>query len=430
MQDADTTHGAAGPRPGTWSLAVSGIAVVCFVALLALAWLAASTLFLIFAGILLAVFLDGLTRLLGAVLPIGRGLRLALVSLVLAGFCAGLVAYGGTIVVQQSRDLGKTIQGQSGIVRDWLKGYGIDLPALPGPEAGKPPADAPDQSAKPQAGDAGKSQEAPKEEAKSKDGGKPQDEGKPRDESKPPNEGKPTGDGKPEGGLASLTSGSTKGQGSLMPDAGGVLGPAANVVFALFNALGNVLVIVFLGIACAADPGSYRDGLLRFAPPRHRPRGAKLLDGMGETLRNWLFGQLITMVVIFLCTWAGLAVLGVGGALILGIQAGLLAFIPTIGPLIAGLVIVLASLASGSGAALGALGVYIAVQTLETYGLTPFIQKRALAIPEATIFAAQLLLGVLFGLWGVALALPFTAVVKVLLDQLYIEETLHEDAKS
>jgi predicted PurR-regulated permease PerM len=72
----------------------------------------------------------------------------------------------------------------------------------------------------------------------------------------------------------------------------------------------------------------------------------------------------------------------------------------------------------------------MAVQTLETYGLTPFIQKRALDIPEATIFAAQLLLGVLFGLWGVALALPFTAVIKVLLDQLYIEETLHQDAKS
>jgi len=412
MQVADTTRDAAGPQPWTWSLAASGIAVVCFAALLLLAWSSASTLLLIFAGILLAVFLDGLTRLLGAVLPIRRGLRLALVSLVLAAFCVGFVAYGGAIVAQQARELGQTIQGQSGAVRDWLKGYGIDLPALPGPEAGKPPADAPDQSPKPQAADSATSQEAPKDEAKSQE------------------KAKPTGDGKAEGGLAGLASGSAKGQGSLMPDAGGVLGPAANVVFALFNALGNILVIVFLGIACAADPGSYRDGLLRFAPPRHRPRGAKLLDGMGETLRNWLFGQLITMVVIFLCTWAGLAVLGVGGSLILGIQAGLLAFIPTIGPLIAGVVIVLASLASGSGAALGALGVYMAVQTLETYGLTPFIQKRALDIPEATIFAAQLLLGVLFGLWGVALALPFTAVIKVLLDQLYIEETLHEDAKA
>ena len=65
MQDAHTTREAIGPQPGRWSLAVSGIAIVCFVALLALAWLSASTLFLIFAGILLAVFLDGLTRILG-----------------------------------------------------------------------------------------------------------------------------------------------------------------------------------------------------------------------------------------------------------------------------------------------------------------------------------------------------------------------------
>lgn len=429
MRDADTTGEAAGPRPGTWSLAVSGIAVVCFVAFLALAWLAASTLFLIFAGILLAVFLDGLTRLLGSVLPFGRGLRLALVSLVLAGLWVGLFAYGGTMVVQQSRDLSQTVQAQSGVVREWLKGYGIDLPAIPGTEAGKPRAEASDKPAKPQPQDAVASQDAPKGEDKSKSDGKPQEDGMPKDDAiaAAGDAGKPS---KPEGGLASVASGPKKGQGSLMPDTGGVLGPAANVILGLFNALGNVLVIVFLGIACAADPGSYRDGLLRFAPPRHRPRGAKLLDGMGETLRNWLFGQLITMVVLFLCTWAGLALLGVGGALILGIQAGLLAFIPTIGPLIAGAVIVLASLASGSGAALGALGVYVAVQTLETYGLTPFIQKRALDIPAATIFAAQLLLGVLFGLWGIALALPVTAVIKVLLDQLYVEETLHEDAKA
>jgi predicted PurR-regulated permease PerM len=163
-------------------------------------------------------------------------------------------------------------------------------------------------------------------------------------------------------------------------------------------------------------------------PPRGRPRGAAVLDGAGETLRHWLFGQLLTMAVIFLCTWAGLAFLGIGGALILGLQAGLLAFVPTIGPLVAGVVILLASLASGLNGVLGALGVYLAVQCLESYGLTPFIQKRALDIPPATIFAGQLLLGVIFGLWGIALALPLMAVIKVLLEQVYVEDTLGEPA--
>lgn len=385
MQDSHAGRTAdvpAGPRPGTWSLAVSGIAVVAFAALLAFAWMAASTLFLIFAGLLLAVFLDGLTQLLGRILPLGRGWRLTLVGAALAALCLGLIAYGGATLVQQGRDLGQTIRTQSGTVRDWLKGYGVEIPALPGPKG---------------AGASGP-------------------DGKP-----------PGGEAKPEQAEKKDVSGVMKTSGSLLPDAGSVLGPAAAVVVGLFEALGNVLVIVFLGLACAADPGSYRDGVARFLPPRHRPRGVKLLDGMGETLRNWLFGQLVTMAVIFVCTWAGLALLGVGGALILGLLAGLLAFVPTIGPLISGLLIVLGSLASGLTAALGALGVYVLVQSLESYILTPFIQKRALDIPPATIFAGQLVLGVLFGLWGIALALPLMAVIKVLLEQVYVEDTLHED---
>ncbi|NEU10582.1 AI-2E family transporter [Methylobacterium sp. BTF04] len=374
----------AGPQPRTWSLAVSGIAVVAVVALMALAWMAASTLLLIFAGLLLGVFLDGLTRLLGQVLPGSRGLRLSLVSLLLAGLSLSLIAFGGATVVQQGRDLGQTVTSQAGSLRDRLKGYGIDIPAFNAP--------------------------SPKEE------GAP----KPEDEAE-------AGSQKP-GGFAGLASGAMKSPGSLLSEAGSVLGPAASVVIGLFGALGNVLVIVFLGLSVAADPGAYRDGAVRFVPPRHRERATALLDGMGETLRHWLFGQLITMTAIFVCTWAGLAFLGIGGALILGLQAGLLAFIPTIGPLIAGAVIILAALASGTTALLGAIGVYLVVQCLESYGLTPFIQKRALDIPPATIFAGQLVLGVLFGLWGIALALPLMAVIKVLLAQLYIEDTLHEDA--
>ena len=127
----------AGPRPRGWSLAVSGIAVVAFIALLALAWMAASTLLLVFAGILLGVFLDGLTRLLGQVLPAGRGLRLSLVSLVLAGLTLGLIAFGGATIVQQGRDLGQTVAAQAGTVRDRLKDYGIDVPDIAPARAAK-----------------------------------------------------------------------------------------------------------------------------------------------------------------------------------------------------------------------------------------------------------------------------------------------------
>ncbi|WP_411902603.1 AI-2E family transporter [Methylorubrum thiocyanatum] len=384
--------------PGARRLAAAGIAVVAFAAALWLAWTAAATLLLIFSGILFAVFLDGLTRGLGYVLPIGRGWRLTLACLVLAALAFGLSAFGGATVASQARDLGTTVRQQSETVRDWLKERGIEIDLSQGAPAGQ----AASQTTS-QAGGQGAGGEAGRGEGED-------------------------GKNQKQGGLAGLASGALKSPGSLLSDAGSVLGPAATVVIALFNALGNILVIVFLGIAIAADPGSYRDGALRLVPPRHREKGARVLDGAGETLRHWLFGQLVTMAAIFVLTWAGLSLLGIGGALILGLQAGLLAFVPTIGPLIAGVVIVLSSLASGLNGLLGALGVYLAVQTAESYGLTPFIQRRALDLPAATIFAGQLLLGVLFGLWGVALALPLVAVIKVLLEELYIEDGAEAEA--
>jgi predicted PurR-regulated permease PerM len=103
-------------------------------------------------------------------------------------------------------------------------------------------------------------------------------------------------------------------------------------------------------------------------------------------------------------------------AFILGIQAGLLAFIPTVGALIAGLIVVLASLASGWLAALSALILFLGVHGLESYVLTPIVQRQALDIPPATLFAFQILLGVVFGIWGLSLALPLMAVAKVMID--------------
>jgi predicted PurR-regulated permease PerM len=82
---------------------------------------------------------------------------------------------------------------------------------------------------------------------------------------------------------------------------------------------------------------------------------------------------------------------------------------------------VLASLGQGSAAVAGAFGLYLLVQFLEGNILTPLIQREAIDIPPATIFAAQIFLGFLFGLWGLALALPLMAMVNVALKHFYPE---------
>ena len=159
------------------------------------------------------------------------------------------------------------------------------------------------------------------------------------------------------------------------------------------------------------------------APARHRARVTVIIDRISETLERWLIAQIITMFAVFVVTFIGLAIIGIQGSFILGIQAGLLAFIPTIGALIAGMIVVIASLASGWVAAVSALVLFLGVHALESYVLTPIIQRQALDIPPATLFAFQILLGVVFGIWGIALALPLMAIVKVMIDHFKAEET-------
>ena len=128
------------------------------------------------------------------------------------------------------------------------------------------------------------------------------------------------------------------------------------------------------------------------------------------------------MFAVFVVTWIGLSIIGIQSSFILGIQAGLLAFIPTVGALIGGLIVVLASLASGWVAAASAFALFLGVHVLESYILTPIIQRQALDIPPATLFSFQILLGVVFGIWGLALALPLIAVAKVMIDHFKSDE--------
>ena len=208
---------------------------------------------------------------------------------------------------------------------------------------------------------------------------------------------------------------------SVLPDVSGMFGPAWTAIAMVTGVLGDALVVVFFGLFLAAQPRTYRDAVLLLFPPHRRARLREVFDEAGETLRHWLIGQSLTMALIGIFVWIGLSLVGVEPAAVLGLQAGLLAFIPTIGPLIAGIAITLASLAYGLWAIVGAVGVYLLVQTLESYVLTPLIQKRAISVPPAFLFACQIVLGLLFGAFGLALATPLAAVGRVFLLRFYVE---------
>jgi len=175
------------------------------------------------------------------------------------------------------------------------------------------------------------------------------------------------------------------GAAAIASSGGAIVSQTLKLLFGAVSAVGNFFIVLFLGLAFAAQPGVYRKGLLYMAPARHRARATVIVDRISETLERWLIAQIITMAAVFLITWIGLAVIGIQSSFILGIQAGLLTFIPTIGALVAGLIVVLASLASGWVAAISAFVLFLGIHALESYILTPMLlgECRQLGADEA-----------------------------------------------
>lgn len=353
-----------------WSIAVGGIGIVTFAIFVLFAWYYAATLFLVFAGILLGVALTAMTHLLEKVMGGPHALRLALVCVVLAGLLSGVVFLGGSTIARQATVLSNTLKSQIVTVKTFLEQHGVDTSYL---ELGSP------ATVTPAATDT-------------------------------PSTTAPT---PPPGLPKNLPS-----AGALASGGGAIVSQTLKLLLGTVSAVGNFFIVLFLGLSFAAQPSVYRRGLLALAPKRHRASVTVVVDRISDTLERWLIAQMITMAAVFLVTWIGLSIIGIDSSFILGIQAGLLAFIPTVGALMGGLIIVLASLASGWVAAASAFVLFLGVHALESYILTPIIQRQALDIPPATLFAFQILLGVVFGLWGLALALPLMAIVKVVITYL------------
>ncbi len=347
-----------------WAIAVGGIVIALFVALLLFAWHYAATLFLIFAGMLFGVGLNAMTNLLGRVVHLPHALRLTIVCLSLAAMLSGIVFLGGTTIAQQAAVLSDTIKSQIVNVKAFLEKNGIDTSYF---EIGSQAAISPDSSSTPATPSAAAARNLPS-------------------------------------------------AGAIASSGGAIVSQTLKLLLGTVSAVGNFFIVLFLGLTFAAQPSVYRSGLLFMTPAKHRARATVIVDRIGETLERWLMAQILTMAVVFLVTWIGLEIIGIQSSFILGIQAGLLAFIPTVGAILAGLIVVLASLASGWVAALSAFILFLGVHALESYVLTPIIQRHALHIPPATLFAFQILLGIVFGIWGLALALPLMAIAKVMID--------------
>ena len=304
----------------------------------------AQPLLLIIGGAIFAVFLDGGTRLVGRILPIGRGWRLAIVILLGFGFVGWVVWFAGTTIAEQFETLRLVITAQFARLMDLAASLGL----------------------------------------------MPQD--------RPVN-------------LGSELLGS--------------VGRLTSAVGSAIGAVGSMILMLVIGIFLAVEPRLYDRGVAWMLPLRHRQRFYRIADQAGFTLRRLLFGRLVGMIFEGFFTWFMLAYVGrifgvepVPMAALLGLITGLLAFLPNIGAITSGVIMVAVGFSAGPEQGVWAIIVYFLVQNIDGYLVIPYIARRTVDLAPAMVLAMQLLMGALFGILGVLFADPILATLKVVLIEL------------
>jgi len=203
-----------------------------------------------------------------------------------------------------------------------------------------------------------------------------------------------------------------------------LLSGVGGVFTSTLGALGNIAIVVLLGIYLASEPRFYSEGFVRLFPIDRRPRVTEILHQVYESLRWWLIGKFGSMLFIGFLTWVGLSILGVPIALTLALLAGLLSFIPNFGPIISAIPALLIAFVDSPITAVYVLILYVVVQVVESNLVTPLIERETVELPPALTVVFQLGLASLVGGLGLVLATPLLAMIVVVIQLVYLQDIL------
>lgn len=189
-----------------------------------------------------------------------------------------------------------------------------------------------------------------------------------------------------------------------------------------------LLVAVVGGFFLAADPKTYRRGIVKLLPQTQHDRAEDALAASGHALGLWLRMQLIGMAIVGVLTGLGAWAIGLPAPLALGLLAALAEFVPMVGPVVAAVPALVFAAAQGDGLWLWTLALYVAIQQMESNMIMPLLGQKMVDIPPAVLLFAVIAAGSVLGIGGVLLAAPITVVAFVLVTKLYVRETLGEPA--
>lgn len=186
----------------------------------------------------------------------------------------------------------------------------------------------------------------------------------------------------------------------------------------------QLLLILVLILMLLGNPQTYRSGFIRLFPAFYRQRAESILSQCQDALESWSVGALIEMVFIAALSGIGLWILQVPLVLAHALLAGLLNFIPNIGPTLSVILPMAIALLDAPWKALAVLILYIAIQQIESYWLTPTVMAKQVALPPVVTLTAQLIFASIFGALGLLIALPLTVVARIWLEEVLLKDVM------
>ena len=202
---------------------------------------------------------------------------------------------------------------------------------------------------------------------------------------------------------------------------GSTVSTAAGVGLTVATALSLGVVVFISTIYLVIRPAPWVDGFVSLFPAGWRPRTREVLQAMYHTVQRWFLGQLTAMTFIAVFWAISLSIIGVPFALLIGIFSGLISFIPYLGATISVVIPILLALISDPFTVVWVILAFVIIQQIEGNILQPIVMSRAVDLHPALVVFAILIMGTLFGLVGVFLAVPLVAALQVLVRELWVQ---------
>ena len=200
----------------------------------------------------------------------------------------------------------------------------------------------------------------------------------------------------------------------------GLLGLAGN----LGSGLIQLLFVVAVALMIAVQPIAYREVAVLLVPSFYRRRAREVLLHCGAALSSWMGGVLISSLCVAVLAGIGLSLLGVKLVVANALLAGMLNIIPNVGPTLSTIFPMSVALLVSPWKALAVLGLYVVVQHLESYVITPSVMHHQVKLLPGLTLTAQFVFTVLFGPLGLLLALPLAVCLQVVIREVLIHDVL------